>query len=334
MMRKAAAVCVAAALLGSMGACSEPLPTVQSETTATPAVTVQLPVTEDQEKQIRARILDVVNSATENKDASQLSSRVSGPELDIRTSEIAVYAFTGNADDAIELPSEASQINLPITTSWPRSIFTITTTTSDQQSQRLLVMTQDSAHSDYKLWGVCPLFQNVQMPAFSVDGNLLGGADDTGFVLAPKDALTQYADVLQNGDSSASSSLFEDDQLRQNISSVSSKIQQTFDDTGVQFSQTEEFTADDSQIQVMHTADGGELVVGRIDSVWTRSLDQNRQALPASDAEKALFGATEATNSIKVTYVNTVALYVPAADSGQQIRAVGAQRQPVKAEAV
>ena len=84
----------------------------------------------------------------------------------------------------------------------------------------------------------------------------------------------------------------------------------------------------------MHTADGGELVVGRIDSVWTRSLDQNRQALPASDAEKALFGATEATNSIKVTYVNTVALYVPAADSGQQIRAVGAQRQPVKAEAV
>lgn len=344
-MRKALAKRTVAALaavvmLGSVAACSEPLPTVQSKLAeatgngAAPANVVTVAVTDDQEAQIRSRILDVVNTATQNHDASLLQQRVTGPELDVRTSELTVYAATGKQSDVTELPGEASQVNLPITDSWPRAIFTFTTTTSDQQSQRLLVMTQDSAHDDYKLWAVCPLFQNAVMPAFSVDGSELGSADDTGLAQTPKDALTQYADVLQNRDASQYANEFEDDQLRQNVKSVSDKIQQTFDASQVHFSQTETFTLDDSQIEAMHTVDGGELVVGRINSVWTRRLDSNRQALPASDAERALFGGATATSSIEVTYVNMVALYVPPAGSSEQIRAVGAQRQPISVKAV
>ena len=323
-------------LLGSVAACSEPLPTVQTRMGQLTSNTqnVETAVTEDQEKTIRSRILEVVNEATANHDASKLASRVTGPELDVRTSEIAVYTATGNASDITELPADASQVNLPITTTWPRSIFTFTTTTSDQQSQRLLVMTQDSPHSNYKLWGVCPLFQNASMPAFSVDGSQLGEADDDGLVATPKDALAQYADVLQNRDSSQYAAQFEDDQLRDSVKSVADKIQATFNSSGVTFSQEEVFSPDDAQIEVMRTADGGDLVVGRINSVWTRRLDSNRQALPASDAERALFGGATATSTIQVTYVNTVALYVPPADSGQQIRAVGAQRQPIQVAAV
>ena len=334
--KKTAAAFLSMCLLGSVAACSEPLPTVQTRMGQLTSNTqnVETAVTEDQEKTIRSRILEVVNEATANHDASQLASRVTGPELDVRTSEIAVYTATGNASDITELPADASQVNLPITTTWPRSIFTFTTTTSDQQSQRLLVMTQDSPHSNYKLWGVCPLFQNASMPAFSVDGSQLGEADDSGLVATPKDALAQYADVLQNRDSSQYAAQFEDDQLRDSVKSVADKIQATFNSSGVTFSQEEVFSPDDAQIEVMRTADGGDLVVGRINSVWTRRLDSNRQALPASDAERALFGGATATSTIQVTYVNTVALYVPPADSGQQIRAVGAQRQPIQVAAV
>ncbi len=37
---------------------------------------------------------------------------------------------------------------------------------------------------------------------------------------------------------------------------------------------------------------------------------------------------------MKVTYVNVIAMYIPPAKSGAQITTVGAERQPVKVEAV
>ena len=74
--------------------------------------------------------------------------------------------------------------------------------------------------------------------------------------------------------------------------------------------------------------------MARIDSTWTRQAGEGRESLPASDEEKALFGGGKATSTMKVTYVNVIALWVPAAGSGQQITAVGAERQPVKVEAL
>ena len=59
-----------------------------------------------------------------------------------------------------------------------------------------------------------------------------------------------------------------------------------------------------------------------------------RESRPASDDEKALFNSDKYTSTMKVTYVNVVALYIPLASSGEQITAVGADRQPVKVEAL
>ena len=102
--KKTAAAFLSICLLGSVAACSEPLPTVQTRMGQLTSNTqnVETAVTEDQEKTIRSRILEVVNEATANHDASKLASRVTGPELDVRTSEIAVYTATGNASDITE----------------------------------------------------------------------------------------------------------------------------------------------------------------------------------------------------------------------------------------
>ena len=48
----------------------------------------------------------------------------------------------------------------------------------------------------------------------------------------------------------------------------------------------------------------------------------------------ALFGDGKATSTMKTSYVNVIALYVPPAKSGQKITAVGSERQPVKVEAL
>ena len=79
---------------------------------------------------------------------------------------------------------------------------------------------------------------------------------------------------------------------------------------------------------------GGDLVVAQINSEWTRSAGAGRESQPASDAEKALFGNGKATSTMKTSYVNVIALYVPPANSGQKITAVGSERQPVKVEAL
>ena len=87
--------------------------------------------------------------------------------------------------------------------------------------------------------------------------------------------------------------------------------------------QQQTFEPVNGAISVMRSADGGDLVVAQINSEWTRSAGAGRESQPASDAEKALFGNGKATSTMKTSYVNVIALYVPPANSGQKITAVG-----------
>mgnify|MGYP000570991170 CR=1 FL=1 len=50
-------------------------------------------VTVAQEKQIRGKILDVLNQANEAKSADGLAARVSGSQLEIRTAQLNIAAI-------------------------------------------------------------------------------------------------------------------------------------------------------------------------------------------------------------------------------------------------
>ena len=148
---------------------------------------------------------------------------MSGPELEIRRSELAVAQKTGNLDPKTDIPDAITQTIIPTDSGWPRSVFTITTTTQDQQSKRLLVFDQESARQNYKLWGVARLFQGVQMPKFTVPqiGAQMGTDNDDNLKMTPKDAVKRYADVLQNGDKSQYAGDFDNDYLRQELATLS-----------------------------------------------------------------------------------------------------------------
>ena len=57
------------------------------------------------------------------------------------------------------IPKDIAQTVIPMDDGWPRSVFTITTTTEDQQSKRLLVFDQESAQQNYKLMAMARLFE-------------------------------------------------------------------------------------------------------------------------------------------------------------------------------
>lgn len=330
LLTRSLAMLAAVASLGTLTACEGPLPTVASQSSSsskTPDLTV------DQEAKIRASILDTLNKANDAKDASGLSGRVTGPALAVRTAELTIAQKTGNLDKKTNIPNDIEQTVIPTDNGWPRTLLSITTTTSDQQTQRLLVMEQTSAHQNYRLWGVARLFSGAQLPKFAVPkiGTQMGKADDSGLVATPADAVAQYADVLTKGTDSEYASKFADDSFRTDLATIAAKVQQGMEANKGTQSQT--FAAEPDAIKIMRSSDGGDLVIAQINSEWTRQAGEGRESLPANDAEKALFGDGQATSNMKVTYVNVVALYVPAASSGAQIQAVGAERQAVKVEA-
>ena len=275
-----------------------------------------------QEQKVRTRILKTLDQCNQNRDTDTLPTILEGPELDIRTSELNVAKATGNLDRKTTIPTDLAQAVISTDAGWPRSVFSITSTTKDQQSKPLLVFRQDSARQNYKLWGVARLFT----------GSAQGTPTDTGLVMTPKAAVDAYADLLQNGANSKYASKFADDDLRSKLADLTAQVQKAMELN--EGTQQQTFEPVNGAISVMRSADGGDLVVAQINSEWTRSAGAGRESQPASDAEKALFGNGKATSTMKTSYVNVIALYVPPANSGQKITAVGSERQPVKVEAL
>ncbi|HJF17578.1 MAG TPA: hypothetical protein K8U78_00115 [Aeriscardovia aeriphila] len=323
---------IALASMMSLAGCGQMSPSTTTTQVSTDVVSKPA-VSLSKAKQIEKAIFDAIAAADEKKDPALLSPRVTGPELAIRTSQLNIEKQTNTNDAKMVIPHTIRQRVLPIATGWPRAIVTITTTTDDQQSERLLVMRQPNGQQNYSLWGLVRLFSGVKLPKFEIPsiGTRQGTMEDSGLLMTPREAVAAYASSLENptGDMPKK---FSDDQFRKSLADLVSSV-----DEGVKANKGEQhqiFTPDYNSLAVVRSADGGDLVIAAINSEWTRSAGEGRTSGPASDAEKALFGNQEATATIRVEYTNVVALYIPPAGSKATIQAVGAERQPISAEAV
>ena len=143
---------IAAAMLAlvtclALGGCEGQLPTPATAgtagdtgTTGTATAKAMPDLTEDQEAAIRKNILDVYDAAIANKTTDGLDTRVTGPALDIANSRILIAQRNNtDVDRLAAIPDDIAQTVIPTDSGWPRDVVTITTTTEDQQSKRLLV---------------------------------------------------------------------------------------------------------------------------------------------------------------------------------------------------
>ncbi|MDR2082841.1 MAG: hypothetical protein LBP35_04415 [Candidatus Ancillula trichonymphae] len=309
-----------------LAGCTEPVPKVVTYLNSTsPALTV------NQEARIRSKILEVVQNADTSGDTSALSTRVTGPALDLRNIQLLIKRATGKVDPNLQIPDTAEQVIITNNLTWPRDVFVITNTTQDQQTERLLVIDQNSVREDYKLWGLVRLFTGVSLPSFEV-ANIGSGyiaPDDITLSFSPEKALQAYSSLLQSGAAPDDTQNFADDPLHQEIrtatASAASELGQ------LAGSQTQTFIARKDRVRAIRSAEGGALLVGQIDSAWTRNTGNGACATAASDAERAILGSRIPTSSITVNYINIVAIYIPPKTSGVQMKVVGAERYPVVA---
>ena len=325
-------LCVSAlacmALVVPLTACEGQLPTPAADT----STKVAPDLTEAQEKKIRLKILKTIDEADQAKNPDGYATVMGGPQLDIRISQTTINQRGGGMSKYATIPGRHAQTVISWDDGWPRSVFTITTTTEDQQSKRLLVFDQESAQQNYKLMAMARLFEGAKLPKFEIPtiGSQMGTAKDEARA-TPADACDPIRRCRQNGSG---------DSLRfcpqticcAELAGYHAKAEGMQRNNGTQ---EQKFTAVPEQMWVMRAADGaGDLVVGRINGEWTRKAGDGRESRPASDDEKALFNSDKYTSTMKVNMHERGGRYIPLASSGEQITAVGADRQPVKVEAL
>jgi hypothetical protein len=272
--------------------------------------------------------LHIAVDAAFEGDTSNLEQRVEQPAYDVLMSGVT-SKLKGVDTSTLAIPPTNRQSLVTSSPTWPRNTFIITNITQDRQTERLLLLNQENPRDNYKLKLMVRLFANTELPKFDVlvNGSPAVTADDTLLIHTPIEIFTQYADVLQNDATSEYANAFASDQLRLEIQNghtlAAEHLSKTFG------TQSEEFAVDAKSIRAVRSFDGGALVVGAIQSKWTRTAGANALATPASDVEKAIFSSIAYSKVIEATYANFVAIYIPSANSSDKVQVLGAERYPI-----
>ena len=309
-LRRTARTALTVALAVTLGACAAQLPQPHPP----PAPAVAPPVLSSvQSVDVLSRIGVVLATADSKLDPVGLPERLVGPALAIRTAEYVKAAATGGARPPTVLPMTAQIFVTPDTTTWPRTQLVVTAQPADLQAPRLLVLTQPTARDPYRLWGWARLGAGVKMPptADSATGSAPLGPDAGGLLLTPAQTLTQYADVLANGDRSSFVGAFPADFFR---TLIESKRAEYTESVKAVATVTETYTPAADGVYAMATANGGAIVVGNLTTATSIAVTQGSVALD-DPFEAALAGRKSLTKSSVRTWTDVVAFYVPPAGS-------------------
>lgn len=257
-------------------------------------------------------------------DAAALTARVTDPALSMRRAEYVRARATDGQRPPTVLPTSAQAVIEPRTSTWPRTQLVVTVQPDDLQAPRILVLQQATARDPYRLWGWARLFPGVSMPATASPGvgSPVLAADASGLLLRPDQVLPAYADVLSNGDASASASQFVADPFRSSVVSAREQLAANVKDVG---NAAETYTPDPAPLTVIGTVDGGALVVGKLTTVSTASVTVGGAKLSLSPVESALATASDATHSLVRTYTDVLVFRVPPAGSTAQVQLLAAE---------
>ncbi|PFG43943.1 hypothetical protein ATJ88_2659 [Isoptericola jiangsuensis] len=333
--RRAATVAIGAAgAVALLAGCAQEVPTPTAEEPFTgPMVTVE------QEDAVVADVASVLTEASEERDAKLLKARVTGPALEVRSSQLKVAAERKDDSLVTDIPTDVLRSILPTTQTWPRVSYTITEPTADLEVNRLVAYQQASARDNYRLWAWVQLIPGTTMPNFA-DPELIGSdavtPDDDSLAVTPADALAQYADLVTKGtDDSKNAAAFElpsgSQDLVARVQADASSVRENdgFGEADGEYALT---FVPQGDLVAVRTSDGGAVVMGALDGNVRIKVEEDGEINPLTETQKALVGDKDATNELYVEYTDQVALYVPPAGSEELMRPLGYSHVAVAAD--
>lgn len=319
--RRITALAVAVALASGVAGCASAPPPVDPP----PAPAVAPPVLDAaQESAILADVGETLAATAEARSAKGLAARLSGPALAIRKSELAVAKTLKKDDYLTELPTSVVSTTTTTEQGWPRSVVAVSEQ-PELQTERLLVLTQDDARSDYRLWAWARLFPKVVLPPLATVavGSPQLAPDAEGLLVTPQAAVDAYADVLTKPKKSEHLDELGDDPFREQVAKISALQNKAL--KAASGKQTMTFTPVPGSVVSIGTVDGGAIVVGEMTVLEVRTAEDGATISPGTDVEKALTKKLDVANEMTISYTTVVALRVPPAGSADKITALGVE---------
>ena len=327
------AATTAAVLAGGAAAAQASTPSAPTSTSAAPTTSASAapeaggtPVVLD--AQFR-RILEQVASATDAgdaaKDAKKLAARVAGTELEVRTQNYKIRSRVASYD--ARMPVRSTKLLTTVVTDkreWPRSILAVTQGEGNVVPQ-LLTLVQKSPRENYKLVGTSPLQPGTTFPAIVRGGTeSLAAGDKSGLLYSGQEALAGLADRLTKSNSTFKSKLVEGESSPYIADTLSYQADIVKDGVDGKFAFTHKVVPENTV--VFRTEDGGALVLGRLTFNFDGTPKAEGDKLSIGNDAAVLAGGKETTTGMVLKFAESVAVYVPPADSKDPMKLVAATR--------
>lgn len=321
------------------GCSADAWPQLAPSETPSPTATVIVPegqfppaVSESQAERIVSRVSSTVSQADAALDAAAAATRLAGPALAERQTNYTLRAAIPDRPALPTIPAEPVQIILPQTTgSWPRSLMTVVESAdAATPTTTIMMMTQETPWADYKASYVGNLEASTNLPELAAPyvGATQVPPDSSFLVMPPNEVAAAYADIINNGENSASYAKFDtaNDLLLSAIQDNKTKRTDELNQTG-QGTAEISFAASAGPASpiALATLDTGAIVAVNVFESDT-AKPTNADAVIKLDnnpAVKALTGVDQSATGFTTTYSDQVFFYVPSQGSDDQIRLLG-----------
>jgi hypothetical protein len=331
----AVALLTAAAVAGTgvaAQASQAPSPSPSSSSSSAAGQAADAPVLLDaQFRRILEQVASAVDAGDAAKDAAKLAPRVGATELEVRKQNYKIRSRVASYEP--RMPVRATKLLTTVVSnkrSWPRSVMAVTQGDGNVVPQ-LLTLVQAAPRENYKLVAATPLQPGTTFPGINRGGTeTLAASDKSGLLYSGQEALSGLADRLTKADSSFKDKLTEGESSPYIADTLAYQKDVVKSGRNGKFSFSHKVVPEDTV--VFRTADGGALVLGRLNFAFDGTPKNSGDKLTIGNDAAALAGGKETSTGMVLSFAEAVAVYVPPAGSKDPMKLVAATRGLVGAK--
>ncbi|PQZ86165.1 hypothetical protein CQ018_19075 [Arthrobacter sp. MYb227] len=305
-----------------------------SETPASPAASdspgetpqVFPVVLQTQLERILEATANSVTAADKSTKEADLADRTAGALKVLRSENYKLRADGVKLDGPLGIDTSvirSAAVPAQENAEFPRSIMVVTAKDTEATTIPMaLTLTQENPRDNYKLVFATPMLPGSTFPGIAVgDPDVqMSKADASGLSVAPKEALSRLAGVMDDAKSKNS-----DDFTKSAFLTLSAKGQTDLVSKNKDAKITFKRTVNEKDTVVLSVPGGGALVSGNFTAVTTAKPKETGGTIGLDDVTAKITGEKETTKGIEISYGEPMLIFIPAADSKDKISVVAAE---------
>jgi hypothetical protein len=276
------------------------------------------PIDADRAAAVATRVLGLAQEAEGKADAEGDTARaaaLTGTALDLAKAR-ATYGTAVGGGNALTKPEAPTVLASSAGTAYPRLLLT-TTLDGSTRRQYLDLFSSSAVTAPYLLENRVAMLPGATLPALgqvAVGVAQVGIDDGTGLVMSPKAALEGYAAALNTPNPAANDAIESGDSYATALRAAQATQAQAL---GALATYAQTHTAVPESMRVLRLADGGAVVIARLNRSDVITGGENTKELKVPDALQKFTGAATAPKTITINATEAVAVLVPAEGKGK-----------------